>query len=263
MENRTLSPVSRPATRAPRRATTNTNKATPKGKGKPAPAPAPPPPTPADAQLAALCAALLALIVAHQATATSRPVLALLAALRGLLAIAAPHQGDPGGHRLDAFTTSTGPDGTPPASSSTPSTSSSSTTRSTTTTAPSLPPGQRRLWGHLAGSFDAWGQLGQTLAALDLTVRSLDDEPDQLGLQSELNDRAEELRAAHFNLAGMLCEASAEVTGLCVRDNPVAHAARLRELVDLDSPRWWIEHRRETILASAREAFATSAARTT
>ena len=202
----------------------------------------PSPAAPSD--LVALVWALRCLVAAFEA-ATSRPALALLSALRGLLAIVAPHQGDTDAPRPTPVPT--------PAP-------SSSTTRSTAEPAPSLPPGQRRLWGHLAGGFEAWGQIGQTLAALDLTVRSLDEQPDQLGLQSELTDRTEELRAAHFDLAGMLCEASAEVTGLCVRDNPVAHAARLRELVDLDSPPWWIEHRRETILASAREAFA---ARTT
>lgn len=265
MENRTLNPIQSPATRAPHRAATNTSEGGTQAENA------------APSDLLALTMALRLLVAAFEAATTSKPALALLAALRGLLAIVAHHQADPENRRLDAFTTdNSGPHpfagltslpiappkpAPTPAPSSPPSTSSSSTTRSTAepTPAPSLPPGQRRLWSHLIGGFEAWGQIGQTLAVLNLTVGSLDDEPDQLGLQSELTDRVEELRAAHLDLAMMLCEASAEVTGISAGDNPVAHAAGLRELVDLDSPPWWIEHRRETILASAREAFAARA----
>ena len=219
---------------------------------------APPPPPQYDA-LGALCAALGALIVAHRANATSRPVLVVLDALQGVLVLARLFSHEGGGLSL-----ATGPNlaglawhpahREPPSPPSSP--PSSSTTRSTTP--PGLGPFQRRVCGSLADALDHWADADQLAAHLVLAVHTLAADRTSLAL-SNIDEIASDLRDALFALAGSLCEASHEATGLPAQCPPMAHAIRLHELLDLDDE----EHRdlrRRQVLTDARKAFEGTAA---
>lgn len=221
----------------------------------PSPAPKAPPPPPQDDALEALCAALLALIVAHQATAQSRGALVVLDVLQQVLLLARSFS------RCGAGVLSlvTGPHMTGlawhPAPSSPPSTSSSSTTRSTAEPAPSLPPGQRRLFVPLLGGFEAWGRIEQLTAHLALTVRVLNDLPDLAPTRLDMDELVIDLADAHRELAAALCEASADATGVGVNEPPVIHAARLRQLLDGGEPPWLRQHRDREAREQAARAF--------
>lgn len=220
--------------------------------GSPSPAPKAPPPPPQDDALEALCAALLALIVAHQATTQSRGAIVVLDVLQQVLLLARSFS------RCGAGVLSlvTGPHMTGlawhPATSSPPSTPSSSTTRSTP--APALPSFQFRVCGSLANAFDAQAEADQLAAHMAFTSRGVTADRLPLDL-SNLDEIAGDLRDALFALAGSLCEASNEATGLPAQSPPMAHALRLREVLDLDDEEGLRNLRRRQVLTDARRAF--------
>lgn len=250
---------------APRKATPKASegKATPAEKatrkareGSPSPAPKAPPPPPQDDALEALCAALGALIVAHHATAQSRGALVVLDALQKVLMVARTFLAS-GGHLVLLTGEHVGGLAWHPATSSPPSTSSSSTTRSTTP--PGLAPFQLRVCGSLADAFEHWADADQLAAHLALTVHTLAAGRLPLDLSS-IDEIAGDLCDALFALAGSLCEASHEATGLPAQSPPTAHAIRLHELLDLDDEEGLRNLRRRQVLTDARKAFEGSAA---
>lgn len=220
----------------------------------------------APSDLAALVMALRLLVAAFEATVESRPALALLWALQRVLLVVEHFEADPAHRRLDVHAT-TGPgesltagltcssaDAPRRAASPTPtpSTSSSSTTRSTP--APALPSFQLRVCVPLADAFDALAEADQLAAHLALTSRGL--AADRVGLAlSNIDEITGDLRDALFALAGSLCEASHEATGLPVQCPPMAHALRLREVLDLDDEEGLRNLRRRQVLTDARKAF--------
>ena len=149
----------------------------------------------APADLAALVWALRLLVAAFEAATTSKPALALLGALRGLLAIVAHHQADP--EKRELWTAVVDDDGTPtaaltsadvappttaPAPSSPPASSSSTTATSppavTGWTADAVGPWlhafQRGLVSDMAETFGVWARIDQLAGGLALTVSMLD-----------------------------------------------------------------------------------------